>query len=166
MVANPNKQPIFIEKNIVWIKTMTNQVAPFHTGSTLVGASPIRLGQASDSGAMLMSMAVSANWEAPGGVADPVQGLYGLRTIADPQTVRFYVQPDGEVDLYFLYEVPLSPDARHQVFRFGQPILPDPQGAWPLAPNMTLYAALKHEAPAPGFNLSIFGGHYETRTGD
>jgi hypothetical protein len=161
MTTNPNVQPIYPVKPILWRARLTNQVVPNYLPSTVapITPQPALLGTASESGALIIGVEVgSVIPQVNGSTAG--DGVFGLRTAGDEQWLQFYYQQFGDTNIEFLSEFPLQPNARAQFYTWGFPLLPAGQTGLALPPKSSLYVGLRVPAPAPGINVFVNGGHY------
>ena len=162
----PGHQPIYIQVPLNWMTNLSTQVAPRNLKAPGV-ATPLLIGVASKSGAIIESFFASSLGTAPG-VGSPYGGggtstpaPYG--TSANPLEVRVYTRREPDDEIYFYTAINLLSASASTAFaagRWGQPILPQPEIAWRLEPGQEVYVALNQPFAAPGLNFFLFGGHY------
>lgn len=158
----PNTQPIYPCKPLFWTSNLTTQV-PGYTPQAVSGLTPpVLLGTASPSGAMIHSVSAFSLYTPPGGVVDPALGANGLGPAGGAIELIFYMRKLGE-ELTTINAFNLLADNRLHSSRWGiYPIMPDPQAALILPGEAELYVGLGKPVPAPGLNVFVHGGHYDT----
>ena len=168
----PGHQPIYPQVPLNWITHLTTQVSPRNLRAP-GAASPVLLGAASRSGAILESIFV-ASIEATsptGGGGYGGGGLsstadWGFGTSADPLILNIYTRREPDEDLSFFIAYDLFSAAQsgggsyYARARFTIDILPQPEVAWRLEPSQEVYVALNKPMREPGLNVFVFGGHY------
>ena len=164
----PGHQPIYMQVPFNWIANLSTQVAPRNLKDPGV-ASPVLIGVASKSGAVIESFTATSLGSAPG-ISNPYGSGGGtisvpapFGTASSPVVVRIYTRREPDDEIYFIHRFDLFAETRLPGLaygKFGYPILPQPELAWRLEPGQEVYVALSQPMPAPGLNLVLFGGHY------
>lgn len=167
----PGHQPIYMQVPFNWVANLSTQVAPRDLKAPGT-ASPLLIGVASKSGAVIESFTAVSLGSVPGiGIGNPYSGGGAgttstpapFGTAISPVQVRFYTRREPDDEIYFIHRFDLFAEAKAPGLaygRFGYPILPQPELAWRLEPGQEVYVALSQPMPAPGLNFFLFGGHY------
>jgi hypothetical protein len=168
-IPNPNTQPIYPSKPLVWHQRLTTQVNGFDPMANTSVSPPALLGRASESGALLEHVTFFSAYTAPpagsdgssGNTPTSDDGPYGLGVANNPKSIIFYSRRPGSNELVPIIDIPLLATPRQQFARWAFfPILPDPQVGLRLTPEEELYVSLSKAVPAPGVWVSVRGGHY------
>ena len=164
----PGHQPIYMQVPFNWMTNLSTQVAPRDLKAPGV-ASPLLIGVASKSGAVIESFWASSLGTVPG-IGNPYGGGGGtvavpapFGTTASPVDVRVYTRREPDDEIYFVnrLNLPSFTQSPGLAFgRYGHIILPQPEVVWRLEPGQEVYVALSQPMPAPGLNFFFFGGHY------
>ena len=164
----PGHQPIYTQVPFNWIANLSTQVAPRNLKDPGV-ASPVLIGVASKSGAVIESFFASSLGSVPG-IGNPYGGGGATTseptpfgTSADPIYVRIYTRREPDDEIYFITRINLflaSTVPGIAAGRYGHSILPNPESAWRLEPGQEVYVALSRPVTAPGLNFFFLGGHY------
>ena len=166
----PGHQPIYTQVPFNWITNLSTQVAPRNLKDPGV-ASPVLIGVASKSGAIVESLCAVSLGSVSGGISNPYSGggtgsvtvPASFGTASSPILLRIYTRREPDDEIYFISAVDLfaaSAAPGRISIRYGYPILPQSESAWRLEPGQEVYVALSQPMPAPGLNLVLFGGHY------
>ena len=165
----PGHQPIYTQVPFNWIANLSTQVAPRNLKAPGV-ASPLLIGVASKSGAIIEAFWAASLGSVSGGISNPYGGGGATTTVPEPfgtgpnpLFVRLYTRREPDDEIYFLAAINLTAATAAPGLaagRFGHCILPQPEIAWRLEPGQEVYVALSQPMPGPGLNLVLFGGHY------
>ena len=177
----PGHQPIYIQVPLNWLANLDTQVAPRSLRDPGV-ASPLLIGTASKSGAVLESFWIAGinpittggggGGSGGGGTTSTITG-WGFGTAADPLLIHMYTRRVPDEIIYFLFSINVFAvtafgnngigtgiPGQSGGGRVGFSILPNPEQAWRLEPGQELFVALNKPVPSPGLNILFHGGHY------